>query len=228
MALQGAVTAPPADAAVGEAGGVGLHVGASSGGSGAPSRSTQTPTAPSAVVSTERPVSGRSRNLMVLAGATALLVAFALGLLAANVLRGLDSASIASPSSGLPTGLAVSVTDATTVHSLASFGGFTFDDEPLTDGRPRQVGHSADGRGRIELVGPPDDLTELSLRVPTPMAATELPRFAALWYPAAQEFVIAQTAKPTGETVRQTFGGVEVSVRVREGGDSTVTIAGRP
>jgi hypothetical protein len=161
----------------------------------------------------------------VLAGAVVVL-AVAVVVLALTI--GPLGSGSASPTPGIPAvGTGVAASDVTTVHALEWFGGFTFESGTLSDGRPRTTGRDATGASRISLIGPVDDLHELSLEVPG-HRVDRLAQFAALWFPEATEFVAAAGQRATGETERQQFGATEVSVRVRPDAESSVTISKRP
>ncbi len=217
-----ATTAPPAATTAPPAAATAPPAAATAPPAAAESATVASPTTPGPRIPAER-----RRTVAILAGATALLAAFALGIVVSGMIRGIDTASVADPSAGPATSLGITADEVTTVHALEQFGAFTFQDAPLADGRPRIVGESSNHRSRLELVGPRTDLTELSLRVPAAVATTELPRFAAMWFPDSTQFVTDVAKAATGATVRQTFGTVEVSVRVDSDGDATVTFAGR-
>jgi hypothetical protein len=166
-----------------------------------------------------------SRRLIVLAGTVVVLAA-------AVVILGLTIGPLgsggASPSPGIPAvGTGVALSDVTTVHALERFGGFTFEAGALSDGRPRTTGRDDTGESRLALIGPTDDLHELSLEVPG-HRVDRLVQFAALWFPEAAPFVAAAGERATGETERQRFGSTDVSVRVKPDGESSVTISRIP
>jgi hypothetical protein len=179
---------------------------------------------PPPAVAAVGPVADR-RRLAVLTIAVGVL---AIAVAALALAMGPLGSASASPTPGIPiVGTGVAVADVTTVHALERFGGFTFETGELSDGRPRTSGRDLAGESRISLIGPVDDLHELSLEVPA-HRVDRLVQFAALWFPEAAEFVGAAGARASGETERQRFGTTEVSVRVRTDGEGSVTISRLP
>lgn len=60
-------------------------------------------------------------------------------------------------------GLGVSAVQIQNVFSLAQWGGFTFESVPLSDGTPRILGRNQNDDAAFDLIGSPDNLTEVTL-----------------------------------------------------------------
>jgi hypothetical protein len=187
---------------------------------------TTRPEPPAAVAVSDRPASAATatrtaiRPPLLLVVAAGTLVAIATALLLSNTLQ--PAGGLATPAPSFA-GLGLAVPDVEAVYALERFGGFTFQERTLTDGRPRVVGADGNG-GRIELVGPPEDLVEVSFSVPAE-SADRLVEFAAIWFPDAQTFVADGVAAATGDRVRERVGGLDVSYRIPSSGEASVTIA---
>jgi hypothetical protein len=122
------------------------------------------------------------------------------------------------------TGLGLTATELTTALTPESAGGYTFEDRVLSDGRPRIVGVPADRGGRIVLVGPPEDVQEVTLDVPVE-EADRLTAFATAWFPDTAETVDSHVRAASGRTEQATVGGIDVTVRVPTEGEATLRIA---
>ena len=115
--------------------------------------------------------------------------------------------------------------------------GFTFENSPLADGRPRVTGTSKNGSARLELIGPPNDLSSATMTIGTPgnepAAVAEnsfyMMGFVKHAFPewaGATSWVNSnlERAVDSGE-IRRVYGSKQISISVTQGlGTISITI----